>query len=142
MRLILLIPLVSIVLFSHLTGETNSSSFDLETSIRNTFVSSFIPDPTVDLTLENGGRELKIKLTNVYRFKKIDYVLTYDKTGGIDGAKGNTDLNGDNTWERNITLGTCTSGGTCTYHTGVKNFLLKVRLTDADGNFTNLEKSL
>jgi trimethylamine:corrinoid methyltransferase-like protein len=35
--------------------------------------------------------------------------------------------------KENILLGTCSAGGTCVYHSGVKNLVLTITLTDLSG---------
>lgn len=99
--------------------------------------------PSINLTLADDKKSVSFKVENLSGFVAISYELTYDSDQAPQGVTGKSDLNGATQYTKdNILLGTCSTGGTCTYNTGVKNIHLKVDLTDKDGKVTTLEKSI
>ncbi|MCL4365950.1 hypothetical protein M1437_01865, partial [Patescibacteria group bacterium] len=95
------------------------------------------------LVLSSDGKSLSFKATELAKFKKLSYELTYDTDTISDGVIGSVDLSGENEYEKSgITLGTCSTGGTCSYHSGVKNIKLIVKLENSEGIITTLEKTL
>lgn len=75
------------------------------------------PSVKVDLTSTNGKKEVVLKVDNIPSgTDTIDYELSYqEKTKGLQGAIGTITTNGEKTYEKKITLGTCSSGK-CVYH--------------------------
>lgn len=103
-----------------------------------TAATSFTP---ITLTLSNDKKIINLKVNNIKNYIKISYTLTYDSDSGDQGVIGEKNLVNEESFERTIELATCSENG-CVYHTGVKNFLLKVKLKDAQNQETNLETSL
>ncbi|MCL5019130.1 MAG: signal peptidase I [Patescibacteria group bacterium] len=118
---------------------TNSYLSDREISASNTLTAKIWP--TIDMKIIDENKEIMFVVSNISLFKKITYELTYDSDSGAQGVVGTVALTGSE-FTRTITLGTCTTGGTCTIHTGVTNIKLHVSLEDNDGNLTSLDKSL
>lgn len=82
----------------------------------------------------NNGKSLDFVVKNISQFVKLNYEIQYDSDSGPQGVIGEVDLNGENEYKRvGITLGTCSTGGTCVYHQNVKNLIIKVILVDKDG---------
>ena len=84
------------------------------------------------ITLSKTDKDISFKVENIGGYTDPNYELTYDTDTVPQGVVGKG-LN------ETITLGTCSTGGTCVYHTGVKNIKLKVYLTDSLGKIMMLE---
>ncbi len=98
--------------------------------------------PTVDssvkvnLTSSSAGREVLLQVKNVPSgTTSIDYELSYQtKQQGLQGVIGTVQpKNGENDFEKKLTLGTCSSG-TCIYHEVVGKIRLNLRFTGDYGN--------
>lgn len=94
------------------------------------------------LTLSDDKKKISFTVKNIAGYKKLSYKLTYDTNDLPQGFEGTIDLHGENEVIREFELATCSSGGTCVYHTGVKNFQLNIDLEDNVGNKTTLQASL
>jgi hypothetical protein len=71
-------------------------------------------------------------------FDTLDYEVTYDSDQTEQGITGTKAIAGaDKIEENNLILGSCSSGGTCIYNTGVKNIHLKVTLHKTGENNTS-----
>jgi hypothetical protein len=70
----------------------------------------------VDLIPLNSNKEINLKITNISKgTKEIEYIISYEtKNGGLQGVNSTAKIN-EATFEKKITLGTCSSG-TCVYH--------------------------
>ncbi len=100
-----------------------------------------IASPSAAIT--NDGKKVSFKVINLNNFLKLSYTLTYDSDQAPQGATGSVDLSGVTEYTKdNILLGTCSTGGTCTYNTGVKNIRLDIQLEDKNGKTTSLTASL
>lgn len=100
-------------------------------------------EPRLDLYTYNEGRTVGFRVLNVSEFNSLFYELTYDTDTISDGVAGAEDLIGQEEYAKDgITLGTCSSGGTCVYYAGVHNIELKVELEDPGGVITALEQMI
>lgn len=103
-------------------------------------VKTILASPSISIYISTQSASFKV--INLTGFEKLSYTLTYDSDLAVQGVQGVALLQGVKEFEKTgILLGTCSTGGTCVYHTGVKNILLKVKLTDKDGKVTSLEKT-
>lgn len=91
--------------------------------------------PKLTLTMAADSKSVSFEVENITDFNKLEYELTYNTdTVSPQGVIGNVDLAGESNILRNITLGTCSTGGiVCVYHTGVYDVVLNVRLVKSDG---------
>lgn len=95
--------------------------------------------PTVDnsvkvsLTSQTGSKELLLKVSNMPRnTQSIDYELSYQTAQqGLQGVIG-TVMNEGDSFEKKLTLGTCSSG-TCVYHQVVGKIKLTLKFTGEYG---------
>ncbi len=95
------------------------------------------------LVLSQDDKNVTFMVNNLSGYKNLSYELTYDTETSPQGVKGRVDLAaGQKDYQKEILLGTCSTGGTCVYHTGVKNVHLKVTLLDSSGTEFTLEKTL
>lgn len=98
--------------------------------------------PSLNLKIGEDLKSVNFEAQNIQNFQKLDYEVTYDSDLAPQGVIGSATLSGELNYQKQIILGTCSTGGTCVYQTGVKNFNLKVELTDPSGNKTTLKTSL
>ncbi len=70
----------------------------------------------VNLDYVNNKREVLLTINNIpSRTNVIEYLITYEtEEGSLQGVNGTIEVKG-NSFEKKITLGTCSSG-TCIYH--------------------------
>lgn len=86
------------------------------------------------------GQKLSFEVLNVDKYKQIEYQLTYNSDSGEQGVIGTNQLSGQPSYKKDdIVFGTCSTGGTCVYHSNLNNILLKIILTNSS-EVTNLEK--
>lgn len=104
-------------------------------------------DDSVVATIEKAstGREITLTISGLDgAYTGIEYELNYQTDKGPQGTfSGVTPIQLDNeadTFEREITLGSCSTGGRCTYDTGVHDFRLTVKLHSQDGTVYLLKK--
>lgn len=87
---------------------------------------------TSDLSLSYVSNSASFIVTNTANFNQLKYALTYDSDSGPQGITGTIDINNQlNIEVKELLLGTCSSGGTCVYHQGVKQINLEVVLFGA-----------
>jgi hypothetical protein len=98
--------------------------------------------PVVALSFADGNHKIAFGAKNISGFVKLAYKLTYDTDTLPQGDEGTVNLSGEDEFTREDKAATCTTGGTCTYYTGVKNVVLQIELEDAGHNITKLEKHL
>jgi hypothetical protein len=99
--------------------------------------------PSIDLDLSADKKTVSFKVKNIKEFKKLSYELAYETAIKTEGILGEKELdNQDEFVKENIILGTCSSGGTCVYHLGIKEIKLKVILVNQENGEEILEKSL
>lgn len=85
----------------------------------------------VDFYLQNNNHEVGFKVygSGLVEFESIDYVVKYNSDNGEQALRGSKIINGaSEVVENNLILGTCTTGGTCTYQSGVTKITLEIKL--------------
>lgn len=89
-------------------------------------------DPSVKVALSstNAKKEVMLKIDNIPGgTDSIEYELSYqEKTKGLQGAIGTITPSGEKTYEKKITLGTCSSGK-CVYHEVVGSIKVTLKFT-------------
>jgi|GEM_PF-2097224 len=100
------------------------------------------PTPSPELTVNSTNTDINFMLANITNYAKLSYELTYDSDNGQQGVTGSVDLNAQNEFAKKILLGTCSSGGTCVYHSNVKNIKLKCELTNGDEKWIREDSDL
>lgn len=99
--------------------------------------------PSLSLSVSRDRTYASFLVDHIAKYSILSYTLTYDTETVPNGIQGQSNISGDETFERqHIILGTCSTGGTCTYHHGVSNLKLTVTLTENNGNKLILESSL
>lgn len=100
---------------------------------------------TASLVLSKNSKEVTMTISGLSgRYSAIEYEMNYQTDTGSQGTfSGATPISiesGADEFERQITLGSCSSGGRCTYDTGVRNFKLDAKLHTSDGSIHILRK--
>lgn len=86
------------------------------------------------------SQKLSFEINNIEKFKRLEYQLTYNSDSGEQGVIGTNELNNQPSYKKDeIIFGTCSTGGTCVYHSNLNHILLKIVLFD-DSEVINLEK--
>ena len=87
-------------------------------------------------------QKLSFEITNVEKFNKIEYQLIYNSDSGEQGVIGTNQLTNQSSYKKGeIIFGTCSTGGTCVYHSNLNNIILKIILNN-DSEIVNLEKKI
>lgn len=96
--------------------------------------------PEIKYTFD--GQKLSFEIKNIEDFSKLTYELVYNSARGLQGVIGETELSRQSNFEKkDIVFGTCSTGGTCTYHQNLKDINLKIILT-GESEVINLEKKI
>lgn len=104
-------------------------------------LSNISASPSATLTLSPDQKTLSFQVIGITKYSKLNYQITYDSDTISDGIQGLVDLSGADTFSSdNLTLGTCSSGGTCVYYSNVKNIHLQVTLEGSGVGPDILEK--
>jgi len=120
--------------------ETNDS---LPTETPTPTPSPPVDIPTLSITKKPDGTSVSFTITNIGQMKTLSYTLTYDTNTESQGIMGSITLDNQSEYTKNaIILGSCSTGGICTYHEGVKNIQITVILKDTEGKETTLTQSL
>lgn len=97
--------------------------------------------PFVSLTPRLDGHEFHLEVSDIPSgTESLEYELVYKVASGVtQGVPGTVKLSGKTSIERDLLLGTCSSGK-CRYDEGVEKGMFTVRLRDEDGKLiTKLE---
>lgn len=101
------------------------------------------PSPKITFNLSEDKKTISFTVSSIENFAKLNYALTYETDSEPQGIIGEAELNNQSEFKKeNIILGTCSTGGTCVYHQGIKNINLKVDLLDENNKITTLTASL
>ncbi len=97
----------------------------------------------VDLKRAGDGKSVNLTVSNIPdNTESIEYEMNYITSAGLPkGAIGkikSSDMQGKTEVTKNVLLGTCSTGGKCTYDTGVTkvNLVLKFNITGGAKQFT------
>lgn len=117
--------------------------FRITTSQTNVLTAGYWVMPEATLQLNNAETELTIRINNIENFREIYYLVNYESDQGKQGMEGHSDLSGQSEFVKDgLSLGTCTSGGTCVYNTHVKQLKIDVTLTRQDNSVYKLSANL
>ena len=84
--------------------------------------------PQLSLSVSSDQKNLEISLENISGYTNLDYQIIYDTDTVSQGITGKMDFSETRQLQKSFQLGTCSTGGTCVYHLGVKNIKAKVTL--------------
>ncbi len=125
---IILIIVVYFVAFRNKNASKPTTNEALPTEVVIPTVDNSV---SVDLVSSTGGHEVTLQINNIPSgTQTIDYELSYNtKQQGLQGVIGTINLtNGESSYDKKITLGTCSSG-TCVYHEVVGKIKLTLNFT-------------
>ncbi|MBI4033040.1 MAG: hypothetical protein HY377_00760 [Candidatus Blackburnbacteria bacterium] len=90
--------------------------------------------PFASMTPRTDGHEFKLAVSRIPSgIDALEYELVYKNSDGVtQGVPGSVKLKGATILERNLLLGSCSSGK-CKYDEGVEKGTLTLRLRNADG---------
>lgn len=93
------------------------------------------PNIVVELSAARDKRSVDLSVSKIPAGTvSVEYELSYNTGEGLPkGALGKISLNSKTEVERNILLGTCSTGGKCSYDTGVTSVKLVLRFNHPDG---------
>lgn len=88
----------------------------------------------VNLSADSKKQEATLTISGIPNgTESIEYELSYEAQGGIPkGVIGTIEPDGESTVDRQITLGTCSSG-TCVYDKGIKSIKVTLRFDGEKG---------
>lgn len=107
---------------------------------------SYKPVEGVDAVLTPNAQKTKVTLALSgfdSRFSALEYELSYETdNNGTQGAftADPIDISGQEEFEREIELGSCSTGGKCSYDKGVRNFKLTAKFHVEDGQVYILQQ--
>jgi len=90
--------------------------------------------PILTLAESADKESLTFSVSGVSDYNNLSYTLNYDTDTVSEGVVGNDSVSGQTYTSLPIILGSCSSGGKCTYNTGVHNIVLTVTLNGSDGS--------
>jgi hypothetical protein len=141
---IVLIILVGFIIF-RMVGASSGSEEVVPTPTPTPVYKEVDESVKAELSLRPNGRFVDLTITGMDgRFSAIEYEVSYqtDKgpKGALSGARPLPLKSGQDTFEKEVELGTCSTGGKCTYDTGVRNFKLAVKFHTEDDEVFILKK--
>jgi len=100
------------------------------------------PHTRLDFYLQPSKAAVGFKISGIKQYQKVDYQISYDSANGPQGIVGAIEvLEEDETAREGFTLGTCSAGGTCIYHSGIDVIHLRITLVN-DRTERILEKEI
>ncbi|MGB9706564.1 MAG: signal peptidase I [Microgenomates group bacterium] len=99
-------------------------------------------EPVVDFYLQPDKAAVGFKISGIEQYQTLSYEISYQAGDKQEGIMGSINLAGENEIIREgFTLGTCSAGGTCVYHSGIDVIHLKITLENSNSK-TVLEKEI
>lgn len=132
-KMVIIIAVVVLLIVGFVIINRNRGGSDQKTSLSPT------PEevlPTVDASVEvdlvpvSGKKEMLLKISSIpNNTQTVDYELSYATAEqGLQGIIGTISIDGDRSYEKQLTLGTCSSGR-CVYHQVVGAIKLVLKFT-------------
>lgn len=111
-----LMLLVGVTFFFNLRNNRNKDNKNNLIVPTETVIPTISPEVKVNLNYVNNLRDVFLTIDNIpKRTNTIEYIITYEtKEGALQGVNGTIEVK-NSSYEKKITLGTCSSG-TCVYH--------------------------
>jgi signal peptidase I len=141
-----LVPLIITLQLMRLPN-TNTLVRDMKTSRINSFKSSnlIIAQESLSFYFNDEKNEVGFVLDNISQYDQIKYRIEYERDGGLKEVVPGTIDNSTGANEiirEGITLGTCSTGGTCVYHQVESDINLTVELFDNTVLVKTVQQSL
>lgn len=114
-----------------ITSHAIDNAGNVENSYTITIINNSEPEETkLNFYLREDKNAVGFKVSgDLSGYKSLDYLITYGSNQSTQGIMGTKVISGvSEITEEDLLLGSCSSGGTCTYNTGITNINLKVTL--------------
>lgn len=132
-KTVIIIAVLLLLIAGFVVMNKNKGSSNQKTNLKPT------PEevlPTVDASVEvdlvpvTGQKEMLLKILSIPKdTQTVDYELSYATAEqGLQGIIGTISITGDKNYEKQLTLGTCSSGK-CVYHQVVGKIRLVLKFT-------------
>ncbi len=119
-----------------LANRKSSNSNQSTSSIKNEAVIPTVDSSVqVSLTAQKGNKEVKLSVTGIPNgTQSLEYELSYETSNrGTQGIITQPiDINGQSSWDKVLTLGTCSSG-TCVYDLVTSPISISLKFTGSYG---------
>ncbi len=129
---------IKVVLMPPLPTNTNTPTPSRTPTPSNTPTPSPTPSPAASLEVSADKKEVTLKVENLFTYKSLSYLFSYESAEGAQGGQGNVGEIINNRYEKIIPFGSC-SGSVCTYHTDPKNVLFQLDLFKESSQSVKLE---
>lgn len=128
-KFLLILPVLFYFLFNTSSVEAKALPRSKTAVSRSAPVASGIG---VSAKLKRNPNTLIVYFSNLNKASNVQYMLSYQSEGVEQGVGGSLSLGGENSAQRELLFGTCSSG-VCRYHTGITNARLEVTITTTAG---------
>ncbi|MBI2641817.1 hypothetical protein HYW87_04480 [Candidatus Roizmanbacteria bacterium] len=128
---IFLFVILSVVVYTRFNRSTPKTESETEVLPTEDVIPTVDSSVEVNLVSSSVGREVVLQLRKIPRgTESIDYELSYQtKQQGLQGVIGTITLDeGEDEYDKRLTLGTCSSG-TCVYHQVEGSIRLSLKFT-------------
>ncbi|TAL80253.1 MAG: hypothetical protein EPN88_01390 [Bacteroidetes bacterium] len=138
--LIVLVVIIVIGIILYILWQKTMSSGTQEpevTPVPTTVLPTVSDNVKAELTVSPGKKDVSLKIEGfAAETESIEYELRYMTGAGLPrGVNGKITLNGEKEIARNnITLGSCSTGGKCTYDEGVTSIDVTLKFNAATGS--------
>lgn len=130
--IVVLVLVVGAVVIKNLSGNTDNNQLNEEEQVE---LPPADPSILVDVKAKPDGKTVVLSISKIPRSTvTIEYELSYLTGDGLPkGALGKITLNDKTEIIRDILLGTCSTGGKCTYDSGVTSVKLVLKFNSPSG---------
>lgn len=114
-----------------ITSHAIDNAGNLENSYTITINNTELGGSALDFYLREDKKAVGFKVEgyDLDMYTSLDYLITYNSDQGTQGIVGTKTVSGvSKIVEENLILGSCSSGGVCTYNTGVSEINIEVTL--------------
>ena len=134
--IILVVVLIGGLIFFLTRSKNNSPIQEQEVTPTETVIPTVDSSVKVSLNPRNSNKEVTLELEGITQnTTTVEYALSYmTQSQGLQGLIGTINLDdGESTYEKELTLGTCSSG-TCVYHQVVGSIKVELKFTGSYGD--------
>ena len=129
-----LVLLVAVVAFFFLRPKEEANQ-EVEPAEKTRLEITDVPleeQPFLVLNPIGGGQKIEMEISNFGQVESVEYELTYLSEGFSRGAIGSVKIDSEKVIEKELLLGSCSSG-TCKYDKDVEGGSLTLRIKDDEG---------
>lgn len=144
---IIVILVIGIFTFKYISGANNTENIS-PTPTPTPSYKGVDENVEASISIRTNGKYVDLVITGLAgKYSALEYELSYDTEIGPKGSIGREKgkpiklSEGQDEFEREVELGSCSTGGKCSYYTGVKNFKIVVKFYDENDEVYVLRKS-